>query len=126
MAVNRGDRRGYDFGATSENPEGLRRDDGGLWNGAVDEDHIDCRPLTRPQRGSGFSNSERDYGPRDMSTAAHVDGSHTRPAYPSGAGYTPQPDRRGPGASVARAKAGSDSEWWPDEWYGYPAKRQGG
>jgi hypothetical protein len=118
--------RGYDFGSTSENPEGLHRDDGGVRDyGAIDEDHIDCRQYTRPQRGSGFTNPAGDYGPSDMGSVDHIDGSLTRPQYPSGAGYTKQPDR-GVNASEARARASSANEYWPDSWYGGPSKRQGG
>jgi hypothetical protein len=117
--------RGYDFGATSENPEGLSRDDGGVRDrGVIDEDHIDCRPLNRPTRGSGFSNPEGDYGPdtgRD-----HIDESSLQsPQWAAGQGYTKQADRSEL-ASVSRARASSADEWWgPEAYYGGPSRRGG-
>jgi hypothetical protein len=125
MAVNRGSMgRGFSFGTTSDNPHPLTRDDGGTrQTGSVRADHAIDSEHSRPH-SKGFNNPETDYGPSDLADVDHID--RSMPQYPRGAGYTPQPDRRGPGASVARAKAGSDSEWWPDTWYGYPSKRQGG
>jgi hypothetical protein len=119
----------FHFGTTSENPVPLRRDDGGLRHntGSIRNDHAIAREYNRPQRGSGFTNPEPDYGPRGMGRVDHINNpERTGPAYPHGAGYTKQADRRGPGASNARALRDSASETWMQEWYGYPSKRQGG
>jgi hypothetical protein len=117
-------RGGWDFGTTSETRTPLTRDDGGVRQaGSVRADHAVARQYNDPH-SKGFRNPEKDYGPRDMGTAGHIDGSHTRPQYPQGAGYTKQADKRGPGASNARAMRTSDSETFMQEWYGYPARRR--
>jgi hypothetical protein len=120
-------RSGFHFGTTSETREPLRPDDGGLRHntGSIRADHAVDPRLNRPTRGSGFTNPQADYGPRDMGSVGHIDGSGTRPQYPSGAGYTKQADRPVK-ASDARSLRGSASETWMGEWYGYPSKRQGG
>jgi hypothetical protein len=126
MISRRAARDHFDFGATSEHPEGLTADDGGMWSGAVKADHATDREHNTPRRGSGFDNPERDYGPPDEVTAAgHIDARRAVDLkYPAGSGYAKQGDPRGPGASVARARAGSASEYWSDTWYGDPARRQ--
>ena len=103
-------RGGFNFGSTSEHPEGLRRDEGGTRGyGAVDEGHID-------NRGRG---DPKGYGPKD---AGHIDASANRStSYPGG--YAKQASRPVQ-ASNARALRGSASETWMQEWYGYPSKRR--
>jgi hypothetical protein len=115
--------RGFSFGTTSDNPRPLTRDDGAAHQpGPVRRDHAIDAQHNRPH-SRGFQNPERDYGPADMGTAGHIDGSHTRPQYPAGAGYTKQADRPVQ-ASNQRALNSSASETWMQQWYGYPAKRQ--
>jgi hypothetical protein len=121
-------RRGWDFGTTSDNPTPLRRDDGGPRQfGAVRTDHAVDREHNNPRRGAGFANPEKDYGPKDLGSSGHIDGTHTRPQYPAGAGYGKQREQYGPvKASNARALRTSASETWMGQWFGYPARRQGG
>jgi hypothetical protein len=129
MISRRAVRDRFDFGTTSDNPVPLRPDDGGLrQTGSVRADHAVDREHNVPRRGTGFDNppDARDFGPPDQIYGRdHIDARRAvDPKYPAGAGYTPQPDRRGPGASVGRARAGSASEYWSDEWYGTPERRQ--
>jgi hypothetical protein len=127
--VSRGalQRRGFEFGTTSDNPHPLTRDDGGLGqSGSVRADHAVDREHNRPRRGAGFDNPEKDFGPACISDEDHIDARQAvRPQYPAGAGYTRQPDRS-ERASAARARAGSANEYWDARWYGDPSKRQGG
>jgi hypothetical protein len=47
-------RRGFDFGTTSDSPTPLRRDDGGVrQSGSVCADHAVDREHNRPRRGTG-------------------------------------------------------------------------
>jgi hypothetical protein len=118
-------RSGWDFGTTSQERRPLTRDDGGVRQaGSVRADHAVDAQHNNPH-SRGFRNPEKDYGPRDMGSVDHINGSHTRPQYPQGAGYTRQADRPVQ-ASNKRAIDSSASETWMQEWYGYPAKRQGG
>jgi hypothetical protein len=109
---------------TSDNSTPLTLDDGGTRErGPIDRNQIDDRRFQRA--GRGFENAERDYGKADVG-ARHIDGNITRPAYPPETRIKKQPDKRGPGASVARARRITSDEWWPAHWYSDPPKRQGG
>jgi hypothetical protein len=111
----------FNYGATSQNPEGLRLDNGGIWSGAIGTNHINDPQYVRPRKGSGHGNPESDYGPSDAAFGVgHNDGRLTRPAFP---GWPKQKDRS-ERASKARARMSSDSEYWSAAWYGAPPRRQ--
>jgi hypothetical protein len=119
-------RRGFDFGTTSDNPHPLTRDDGGTrQTGSVRSDHAISREYNDPRRSAGFQNPQADYGPGNTGSGHIDDRRLTGRQYPAGSGYTKQPDRPVQ-ASDARALRGSASETWMGQWYGYPSKRQGG
>jgi hypothetical protein len=112
----------FDYGTTSDNSTPLTVDDGGLWSGEVGDDHIDTFARTR---GGAPRNPEKDFGVRDLANADHIDRRANRgTSYPGSA--TGKAERQPAWPSTARVRAGSASEYWSDEWYGYPSKRQGG
>jgi hypothetical protein len=118
-AISRKQAARFSFGTTSENSVPLRLDDGGIWEGAIRQDHLNDPQYVRPRKGSGHTNPERDYGKGNFGVG-HNDGNLTRPAYP---GWPKQKDRS-ERASKARARLSSDSEYWSADWYGAPPRRQ--
>jgi hypothetical protein len=110
----------------------LSVDDGGVHqaDGAVSADHAVGQ--RQYNKSSGFSqpvdDSGKDWGPADMGSADHIDGSITRPDWApvtkersSDSSVTDRPLN----ASTARVKKVSSDEYFPDTPYGYPAKRGG-
>jgi hypothetical protein len=142
MMARNEDKQGYecepfdwDIGAVSDGFGGSLRTDNGAVNqkvGGIASDHAVSRRYQKP--GAGFDNppgAGRDA--TDRVTAAvfgrdHVDTGQVKPAYGKEMGYNPgQPDERGPGSSVARAKRSSAHEYYgdgEDHWYGAPNSRQ--
>jgi hypothetical protein len=127
----------WDLGATSDSPDSLRRDNGSLHQKVrgVGRYHLDERQYIKPGRTSGMPNpsSNKDASAsvmHDVFGRDHLDDGQVRPDYTSEMKYNAnQPDKRGPGASVARARRSSAHEYLDpnDEgsWYGAPdGKRQ--
>src|SRR6516162_10298709 len=110
----------WDLGCTSDGYGGsLKRDDGSLHQKVrgVGPLHIDEREYIKPRRTSGMpnpgSNKETSAAVmHDVFGVSHLDDGQVRPTYPNEAGYHPeQPDKRGPGASVSRARRSSAHEY---------------
>jgi hypothetical protein len=110
----------------------LSRDDGQYGEaGAVGPDHAVDKLHGGYNKNSGFSqpvdDSGKDWGPADMATADHLDGSISRPEWAgvekmrnSDNSVTDKPLN----ASASRVKKVSSDEYYPDTWYGFPERRQ--
>jgi hypothetical protein len=109
--------------STSQDGQELHADDGDDRVGGPSE--YDTRHAVRERRRGGWlKHPEPDFGPSDLASRGDIDRRGNRTPWPRGAGYTPQGDPRGPGASYARARRSSAHEYWDARWYGDPAKRQ--
>jgi hypothetical protein len=120
----------WDFGSTSDSPDSLSRDEGGVHGnfGSISSDHAISREHTGYRRGSGFSQpSDKDFGPPDAWAGRdHLENSRgQKPKFPIAQkeGSDGSVTERPLNASTARVKRTSADEYFADSWEGYPSKR---